>query len=101
MLSIGRRPNTQIGHICGNIYNTKNTICIEPSHIRKRNENQSINNERRRCHDKIAFWEITTRLSRGYTIKGPLYLSFINTKESKKIQDGMLIMMMRMMNNKW
>ena len=88
MLYKGRRPTRQIGHICGNIYNTKNTTCIEPSHISTRGETQKRNNERRHCHDKISYWEIKTRLNRGYTIKGPLYLSYINEKETEKLQNG-------------
>lgn len=88
MISINRRPNGQIGHYCGNIYNTKSTTCIEPSHMNHRNEPQNINNQRRRCHDKIAYWEIQTRKSRSYKIKGPLYLSFIQTKEQQKRQNG-------------
>ena len=79
-------PTQNLSHICGNVYNSKKTTCVEGSHIEE--DDQEGNMIRRSHHTKIREWEKSNR--HLYQIIGPLYLSDIEKIEKLKITQSLL-----------
>ena len=76
----------KISHFCANPKNTKQTLCIEVSHMDI--EPTATNNGRKTCHCLIRKYEVSERW-RGNTPDGPIYasdvpISFYNDLLEKK-----------------
>lgn len=80
-------PSDNIGHCCGNVYNTKYTNCIERSHMII--EKQPDNMHRRSCHSKIRKWEKANRKRLDFVLIGAWTLSDIKIEEQKLINKGL------------
>ena len=87
LINYKRIPNGNISHDCGNVYNTKNTSCIEPTHMQIANQNENMG--RRSCHSKIRKWEKSNRKRVTFSIIGAWHLTDIRTEENNLIQKGL------------
>lgn len=82
MYSTGYIPTQNICHDCANPYNSKETLCIEPSHMRQAPHSENMS--RRTCHCLIRNYEIKTRIKNKGT-KGTIFVDVVPIDDKIKI----------------